>query len=133
MVVGTGGFVGGCDSKTTHDSVFFPSPVIGGCDELAVVGVAAGWKRASLGVCRLVWTRIMSSVCSKIQRESVGGFFGGKLDVFSSFLSFSVKLTVVGWVSSAVVVVEYSTGSTIAIEGVDKGVTAIFGKISLVE
>ena len=49
VVVDTGESVGGCDSKTTHDSMFFPSPVIGGCDELAVVGVAAGWKRASLG------------------------------------------------------------------------------------
>ena len=105
--------------------------MIGECDELAVVGVAAGWKRASLGVCRLVWTRVMSSVCSKIQRESVGGFFGGKLDEFSSFSSFSVKL--LDGFQSAMVVVEYSTGSTIAIEGVDKGVTAIFGKISLVE
>ena len=41
VVVGTGESVGGCDSKTTHDSVFFLSPVIGGCDELrAVHGLA---------------------------------------------------------------------------------------------
>ena len=55
------------------------------------------------------------------------------MDGFSSFSSFWVKLTVVGRVLSARVVVEDSTGFRIAIESVDEEKTMIFGGFSLIE
>ena len=89
-----------------------------------------GSKATFLGDLRLVWTRSTLLVCSIVQRERVGGCFSEKMDGFSSFSSFQVKLTVVGRVLSAIVVVEDSTGFRIAIEGVDEEKTVIFGGFS---
>ena len=104
--------------KTARRNALFSCSVLAGgrddSDELAVVLGVGGSKATLLGDLRLVWTRSTLLVCSIVQGERVGGCFCEIMDGFSSFSSFWVKLTVVGRVLSAIVVIEHSTGFRIA-------------------
>jgi sugar (pentulose or hexulose) kinase len=65
MVVGAGEPIGACDSKTARNNALFSCPVTaGGCDVLAVVVGVGGCETTLLGVSRLIWTCVTSSVCS---------------------------------------------------------------------
>lgn len=57
-------------------------------------------------VCRLVWTRAMSSRCSDVMGEWVWGSFGGRIGRFSTFSTFGINLAVVDRISKAVVAVD---------------------------
>ena len=103
IVVGTGDSVDGCDSKMTHESMAFLSLVAWGCDKLAVVEVAAGWKRTSLEVGRLVWTLDTSSVCSTTLGARVRKVVLVELGGISTFSTFGVKSTFNWCVSRAAV------------------------------
>lgn len=85
--VGAGDSVGGFDSKTARKITLFWSLVTGTrrCGELAIVGVAAGWKRSLLGVGGLVWTRDTSSECSKMLGQMAFGDFWVEDGEFSIF------------------------------------------------
>ena len=63
MLVCTRDSIGACDLKMACISTLFWSSMTGGCGELAVVEAIGGRKTVSLGVCRLVWACMMSSVC----------------------------------------------------------------------
>jgi len=84
---------GVCDSETAHKRALFSCPVryrVG--DELAVVVSLGDWETTSLGVSRLVWTRVASFEHLTMLGERVSGSLFEKIGEISPFLEFSMKL-----------------------------------------
>ena len=86
-----------------------------------------------IGIVTDIGSELASSAQLKHVETTDSGVFCEKMAEFWSFSRFGAKPTVAGRVSSAVVVVEHSTGFKIAIEGVVEEITVIFGRISLAE
>ena len=89
MVVDARDSIDACDLKTTRNNALFSSPVAAGrsaSDELRVISkVGAGWKRTSLRVVEIVWTRDMASECSGMLGEMTFEDFCVEDDEFSMF------------------------------------------------
>jgi hypothetical protein len=75
----------------------------------------------------------MSFKCSTVLGERVCGVLGGRIDRFSTFWWFSVKLAAVDRVLRAVMVVEGSPASNTLTDGFCEEKTATFGEFSLVK
>lgn len=101
-----------------------------GTAELAVVRVATGCKRMSMGVYGLLWTHVMSAVGSRVLGEGVWVLVLGEISTFSTM---RLKSIIFQSVCQAGMVVDGATGIKIVTDGLKEEKTAVFNKKSYVE